>query len=923
MPNVLDHVAQEDMLLATKLYMPRPRARLVLRPRLVERLDEALRAECKLTLISAPAGYGKTTLLTEWAHTAPVGGVSSPAVAWLSLDEKDNDPVRFWTYVFSALKTIQPGLVEPALARLHSPQPLTRGEESERIESALIALCNALAECTADCVLVLDDYHVIEAPQIHATLEFLLDHLTPAAHLFIATRADPPLPLARLRARGQLVELRAADLRFTPDEAAAFLNEVMGLRISPQDVAALETRTEGWIAGLQLAALSMQGRDDVSGLIASFTGSNRYILDYLLEEVMRRHPESVQGFLLQTCVLDRLCGALCDAVLIERPPAGSQATLEMLEQANLFTVPLDQERRWYRYHRLFADFLHSRLRQTQPERVAELHRRAAEWHEQNGLVAEAIDHALAAQDFERAGRLVEQIAEAILMRGEAITLLNWLNTLPEALVHSRPRLCVFHALAMIFLDQLDAVEPHLQDAEKGILPDDTSAGMADVRAEIAGLRAMLAAYQCDVPRVLELAREALGHSRTENSFIHSLAAWLMGFAYYLSDDWEASYRTFAESFEISRASGNALAALLSVHVLGYQQILQGHLRQALETFQKGLQCLERAPASQQPAPAACLAYYGLGEILREQNDLAAAERYLKEGVELGKQWANLDGLVDNYLSLARLKLTQGDTDAALGLVQEIQQLLSGESGIWHKIPVEIVQVQVWIARGDLDATAGWAARQEHKPSFGSAREDGLVSFQTRALKHPTLARLWIAQGQYDQALDLLLSLRQEAEASGWMGIVIQVLVLEALALNELGRRDQACAGLSRALALAEPEGYIRIFVDEGEPMRLLLQRIKAEGGAPGVQAYVTRLLGAFAGLAASPSQAQPPLAEPLSQREIEVLQLIADELSNQEIAQRLVVSMSTVKTHINHIFGKLDAASRKQAIARAQELGLL
>jgi LuxR family maltose regulon positive regulatory protein len=888
---------------------------------LVERLMHG--ATCPLTLISAPAGYGKTTLLSEW--------ISNFNVAWLSLDEKDNDPMRFWTYLFSALETIQPGLTEHSLALLHAPQPptaMSHGDENERIEPALTALINALAAHPMEFVLVLDDYHVIETPTIHTALTFLLDHLTPQAHLFIASRADPPLPLARLRARGQLVELRAADLCFTPDEAAVFLNEVMRLGLAPEDIAALEARTEGWIAGLQLAALAMQaplatqGRDDISGFIAAFTGSNRYILDYLIEEVLRRQPASVQGFLLQTCILDHLCGSLCDAVLIERPAAGSQAMLEMLEQANLFTIPLDQDRRWYRYHRLFADFLQSRLRQTQPDRVPELHRRAAEWHEQNGFVAEAVDHALAAQDFERAGHLIEYMAETLLMRSEAVTLLNWLDALPDALVHSRPRLCVFHALAMVILGQLDAVEPHLQDAEKGIPPDDTSASVAEVRGQIAGLRAMLAAYQGDVPRVIELAHQALEHLSSENPFLRSMVAWLMGFAFYLDDDAEASRRAFTESIEISQATGNTLAALLSVHLLGYQQAMQGHLRQAAETYRQGLQFLNRVGASKPPFPIACLAYFGMGEILREENDLESAERYLTEGLEIGEPLKNSEWLVDGYISLAKLRLAQGDTDAALSLVQEIQQSLPEETFLWHKVYIETLQARLWMARGNLAAAVEWAIRQEHEPIL--RRKAGSMSFQVRAVKHPTLARLWIARRNFDQALELLRPLRQEAEAGHWMGIVIEALALEALALDGLSQHGQALVALSRALALSEPEGYVRIFVDEGAPMSALLTRMKAEGGTLRVKEYLDKLLSAFGKRVIQPSSLiLHPLAEPLSQRELQVLRLIADGLTNQEIAEHLVVGKSTVKTHVNHIFSKLCTTSRRQAVARAQELGLL
>jgi LuxR family maltose regulon positive regulatory protein len=617
--------------------------------------------------------------------------------------------------------------------------------------------------------------------------------------------------------------------------------------------------------------------------------------------------------------------------------------LEMLEQANLFTVPLDHERRWYRYHHLFADFLQSRLRFTHPELVPELHRRAADWYEHNGLIAEAIDHALAAQDHARAGRLIDQSAEAILMRGELHTLLHWLDTLPDALVHARPRLCVSHALAMMILGQLNAVELHLQDADKSLAPDDTSAEAAEVRGQIAGLRAMLAAYQGDVPRLIELAHQAHDHLITKNPFLRGMAAWLVGLAHYLDDDAEAACTAFAQGIEISRAAGDTFTAMLSVHLLGYLYMAQGRLRQAKEILQRNFHFLQAGPDSRS-LPITSLARFGMGEILREQNDLEAAERYLREGIEIGKTLISSEWLLDGYLSLAQVKLAYGDTEAALDLLDQARQFLPEKLFLWHQLQIESLQAQIWIAQGNLAAAADWVARQDGQSTF--RREAGQVSFQVRALGHPTRARLWIAQRQFDRALSLLTSLCQEAQAGGWMGVVIEALTLEALAWRGLGQDDQALATLERALALAEPEGYVRIFVDEGEPLRVLISdfRLSIEkqtsgtGGEKSLPAYVDRLLAAFPARVSGPlpqsatlaphasagvSNLQSTMVEPLSKRELEVLRLIAEGFSNQEIAEHLVVGKSIVKTHVNRIFSKLGATSRKQAIARAQELNLL
>ncbi|MDQ4063781.1 MAG: helix-turn-helix transcriptional regulator, partial [Actinomycetota bacterium] len=619
-------------ILATKLYVPPPQPRIVLRPRLIERLNEGLHR--RLTLVSAPAGFGKTTLLGEW-----LAGCGRPA-AWLSLDEGDNDSTRFLSYLVAALQTIAADIGEGVLGALQSPQP-------PPTESSLTDLLNEIAAVEVDLVLVLDDYHMIDTKPVDDALTFLLEHLPPRMHLFIATREDPNLPLIRLRTRGQMSEVRAADLRFTPDEAAEFLKGVMGLNLSAEEIAALETRTEGWIAGLQLAALSMRGREDVPGFIRAFAGDNRYIVDYLVEEVLKRQPERIRSFLLQTSILDRLSGSLCDAVTGQEDGRGM---LEALERGNFFVVPLDDKRQWYRYHHLFAEVLFAHLMQEQPAQIPTLHRRASEWYEHNGSAADAIRHALAAEDFDRAADLVELAVPAMRRRRQEATLLGWLKALPDELVHVRPVLSVGYAGALLQGGELEGVEDRLRDAERWLdttadvreRPETPSAEMVVMHEEafrrlpasIAVHRAGLALARGDVPETVTYARRALDLAAEDDHFRRGAAAALLGLASWTSGDLEAAHRSYANGMAHLQMAGNISDAIGGAIALADIRIAQGRLREAMRTYEHALQL-----ATEQGDPVmrgTADMYVGMSELHRERNDLHAATQHLLRSKEQGE-----------------------------------------------------------------------------------------------------------------------------------------------------------------------------------------------------------------------------------------------------------------------------------------------
>ena len=881
-------------ILATKLHIPAPRSKVVLRSRLIERLNEGLHS--KLTLISAPAGFGKTTLVSEW-----VAGCERSA-AWLSLDQGDNDPTRFLIYVVAALRTIEANIGKRVLGMLQSPQP-------PPAESILTALLNEIASLPRDIVLVLDDYHVIDSKPIDFALTYLIEHLPPQMRLVIATREDPDLALARLRAGDQLTELRVTDLRFDTTEAAEFLNQVMHLTLSTDDIAALETRTEGWIAGLQLAAISLQGQKDVTSFIKSFTGSHNFVMDYLVEEVLQQQSDSVQTFLLRTSILDRLCGPLCDAVLLDRSASG-QETLEYLEQANLFIVPLDNERLWYRYHHLFSDLLRQRLNQSTTssasspgkERMSvnELHIRASEWYESSGLEIEAFHHATAAKDYERAERLIEGKGMPLHFRGAVSPVLNWLASLPTTVLDALPSLWTSYASVLLVTGQTTAAEPKLQAAEAALKDAEPNEKNRDLIGRIAAIRATAATSQNQIETIIAESRRALEYLHPNNLAFRTSTACKLGYAYHLLGNRAAAKQAYTEVVSIGQASGNTIFTLLATIGLGGLQEAENNLYQAAQTFQRVLQEL-----GDPPLPFASEAQLGLGRICYEWNDLDAAKQHAQQSGQLARQIEHNDRIVTCEIFLARLKLAQGDVAGATAILSEAAQCVR-QNNFTHRMPeVAAAQVLTSLRQNKLEAAAN------------------LV--QTYQLPVSN-ARVSLASGDSSAALAALEPFRREVEAKGWEDERLKVMVLQAVALYAHGEKNNAMQLLGETLALAEPGGFIRIFIDEGSPMAELLSEAAVEGVMP---AYVARLVGAFEAekqASASISHRTPtpqPLIEPLSQRELEVLQLIADGLSNREIAARLFLAEVTVKGHNQRIFGKLQVQRRTEAVARARELGLL
>jgi LuxR family maltose regulon positive regulatory protein len=908
----------------TKLAVPSTRVSLVPRPRLSERLEEGLGPQ--LILVSAPAGFGKSTLLGTWV--AELSGSGRP-MAWYSLNSADNDPAQFWRYFFTAIDLLQPGSGKRALALLDSPQ-------APPIEAILTTLLNELVDLSTDAALVLDDYHLIESQTIHEALTFLIDHLPPRMSLVIATRMDPPLPLPRMRARGEMTELRAADLRFTPEEAATFLNQVMGLELSAEDTAGLEGRTEGWIAGLQMAALAMQNHTDVSGFIAAFAGSNRHVLDYLAEEVLARQPEELQTFLLETSILDRMRAPLCNAIIGR---ADGQTALERLEHANLFVIPLDDERNWYRYHHLFVEVLRQRLRQEHPDLVSVLHRRACEWFERQGLVGEAINHALAAQDWERALRLIESNGVTVVLSRQVQTMLGWIDRVPEELARERPVLCTIRALALVLSNRPDAAEASLREAERYLGANPTTDQARTILGRAAVTRAAIARSSGDLERCVAMGRRALELLPETESAGLAAAKTNAALAYQVSGNVApANERALEEVAASFRASGAQVMLLRSFDFLARLRTLQGRLRAAAATYEQSAQVASGGDGLRGTVNSAAY-YVGLGDIHREWNDLDSAEGHLRRGVELFTGTLSVDAEVvtHGYLSLARLQQARGRHAEAQATLEEFADL-ARQRDFFSLLAArgEAALARLALVQDDLPTALSWAEAS----GLGS---DDEPSYR-REEQYLTLARALIARGQLgpitsylDDALSLLDRLFKTAEGAGRMSSVIEILALRALALQARQKSSESLLTLESALRLAEPEGYARVFVDEGVPMAALLSEIlklrrrgSRNARRRAVSDYARRLLVAVESPhtnteppVGGTSESDLPLFDPLTSREREVLELIAEGLSNREIAARLFIATSTVKGYVHSLLRKLEADSRTKAIPRARELHLL
>ncbi|HET6748274.1 MAG TPA: LuxR C-terminal-related transcriptional regulator [Actinomycetes bacterium] len=908
-----------DAVLATKLHLPSARPGFVPRPRLLERLNGAPPGE--LTLVCAPAGFGKTALLADWARGSP------RRVAWLSLDAGDNDPARFWRHVAAALDRVRTG-IGGQLAALLDPPPRS-------FEAVVTALLNELAAGSEQVVLVLDDYHLIEAAAVHDSVGLLLSHLPAELHLVLASRSDPPLALARLRGGGQLTELRAADLRFTAEEAAAVLRSATGASLPEAAVAALTARTEGWAAGLQLAALSLQAHADPAGFVATFSGSHRYVLDYLTEEVLARQPEQLVSFLLETSVLERLSGPLCDAVTGR---GDGQQLLEAIERANLFLVPLDEVRGWWRYHQLFADLLRVRLQQQLPHRVPELHRAAAAWHEDHGLADDAVRHAVAAGDPAWAVRLVDRNVEALLQRGEGATLQGWLAALPHELVCTRPRLCLAQAVTALIGGRLDDAEVLLTQAERAHdaagppepPADGPPRGLANVPGMLAMLRAELAHRRGDADRTIQLARQGLAVVDEDDRYLRYLLGWNLAMGTLLQGrvgDAEAALGELAA--DPWAAGQHRYFAVRAHYVLAQVDRAQGRLDAALRRCQRALELASGAAA--RPAVMVGVAHVGLAEVLREQGELDAALRHATEGVALCRQLAYGQWLGSALAILAWVRQAAGDPAGALAAIGEAEQAVPSQEAVADLVfPVAVQRARLLLAHGDVAAAARWARRR----GLGAGDEPTYA----REREYLVLARVLLAERAPERASGLLARLHDLAAAQGRAGGVIEVRALQALALDAAGDGQGALEALTEALALAAPEGWLRVFVDEGAPMAVLLSRLAAarhpaltapDGGV--LSDHLRRLRAAFgpagtprttpAGRAATVTV--PGMVEPLTERELDVLVLLAAGASNRQIADELVVAVETVKKHVSHILDKLGAANRTQAVARARQLGLL
>jgi LuxR family maltose regulon positive regulatory protein len=891
--------------LATKLYLPPARQTLVERPRLLERLNEGLKG--RLTLISAPAGFGKTSLVTAWRRQ------SEMPLAWISLDEGDNEPARFLDYLVAALQTVDEELTE-------GTSNLLKGPSVPPLKVVLNSLLNEINAYDNEFVLALDDYHVIAEPIIHEAVSFLIERLSPHAHVLIASRSDPPFPLARLRARGELKEIRASDLRFNGAEAATFLNDVMQLELTSNEVAVLEERTEGWITGLQLSALSLQGRENKSELVGEFAGANRFILDYLLEEVLHLQPEQVQDFLLQTSVLSRLNGSLCDALTHNND---GHEILEHLNRSNLFLIPLDNEGSWFRYHHLFADLLRLKLKHKRPGIVRELQTKASIWCEENDLIEEAINYALAAEDWERALNLIEPIGYKLLSLGNFERLKNWVEPIPKTALRTRPMLCYWYVPTLLYNDELDKAEKYLQIIETAE-PEELRRSLI---AEVWTSRSLVAIVCGDLSKAEEFSKKAFDSLLPNDVRQHAAAFHTKVCCARLKGDMKVTEQTVLEALPFYQRAEHFLFATWAKTYLASARAMQGHLREGAESLRDVIRyAKEHIPNRPEPF---IYPHSALCDINREWNDIEAAKAHLAEALTYIQQTGRESYMVlvpDSLKSLALMLEMCGERARSQELIESALKRARKHGNEIVPRQLQALIALIHLRRGDISLADSWAESRGLTP-------DGEPTYQSE-LEYLTLVRWLIARDEAEQALPLLSRLRRSAEGGSRRRIVTEVLILQSLAHRACGNEDKAIETLEEALKSGEPENFVRSFIDEGDPLsKLLLQALKQNGKRweterPGLLRHVIKLNEAFGPVAAvrKTQAADLPwwyVKDPLSERELEVLRHLAQGLSNQEIADKLFISAGTVKRHISNIYQKLDVHNRTQASERARTLKIL
>lgn len=903
-----------DNLLATKLHVPPLHGNLVNRANLVARLNEGIARGCCLTLISAPAGYGKSTLLSEWQAQAKL------PVSWLSLERGENSPARFWNYFVAALNSLpqiqRANIGDSILEALRTPQPGS-------MEVQLTELINRLSALEERVCLVLDDLHTLSDSQIHQDLIFLIEHLPHAAcslYLVVSSRMDPPWPLARWRARGELNELRAADLRFSYEETSLFLQDALQSKLSSKDIAAIQERTEGWIAGLQMAAISMQGRLKAQGLeglsyfIETFSGSNRFILDYLMDEVISQQSEQIRAFLRATSILEQLTAPLCDA-LIETP--GSQTVLDQLERANLFIIPLDDERCWYRYHHLFAEFLRKQLKQFQPGWISQLHQRASAWYAENNMPTDAVRHSLAGGDITRVNQMLAGNALVMVDHVELLDVLRNFKELPTNEISSNPWLCVAYAWAKAYADPSVELEDLLHQAEHGLIDAGQDPAKDKLTSHLAAIRAYMSWTKGDAEQALEFTQRALNNSLEEDWAVRTHLLNIQGLAWQYQGDLAAATRSFIAALTCGEKSGRIHEVLYSTSNLAYVYLLQSRLHEAFSLCQMASDRAKGSGGSLERMPVLAYAHATRSIILLEWNDLGPAVAAVRQGVALAEEWGQTDALHFALTCLSQALNAAGQTEEAFAVNQRAMQLARNISPWYARISAEN-EIILNLAKGDVRAAEKKVA--EYGPSFAEEKNNEYLLMKISLLYH---------QNRFLEVIDTLAGTLDDIKQNGWERLWLRLLPFRALALQALDREEEALQVLEQCLAVAEPEGYVRIFVEKGALMAALLKIAASRGINP---EYASKLLAAFPLPRESSGHGKPApaasrspgasLVEPLSERELDVLRLLNSHLAVPEIAREMLIAPSTLRTHIRSIYLKLDVHGRLEALQKARDLGL-